>query len=115
MLSVGTAGQGCLVAGLLGEVRKAPVEPPGEWAEPEERAMQKGKALGERVATRYVRDLVCDDRVELGIVPFAPAGGQKNCGLQHAHGDWHGNEFGFDGVRNTGEARGIRARNQSQG
>ena len=48
------------------------VEPPGERAEPEDGAMQKRQALGERVVTGYVRDFVGEDGVELGVIPFAP-------------------------------------------
>lgn len=115
MLPVGTAGQGRFIAGLLREVGEAPVEPPGEWAEPEDRAMQKGKTLSESVATRYVRHLVRDDRVEFGVVPFAPTGGQQNCGAQRTHGDRHGNEFGFERLGNEGKARGVGARGKPQG
>ena len=75
------------------------VEPPGERAEPENCAMQQRKALGESVAAGDVGDFVGDDGVELGVVPFAPGGGQQNGGAQRAHGDRNGNQFGFGGLR----------------
>jgi hypothetical protein len=46
MLAVGAAGQGRLVASLLCEVGEIAVKPPRKRAEPENRAMQKGKTLG---------------------------------------------------------------------
>ena len=85
------------------------IEPPGERVEPEQGAMQKGKALGKSVATGYVRDLVSDDSVELVVVPFPPTGGEKNCGAPHAHREWYRNQVGLGCVRNDGEAGGAGA------
>jgi hypothetical protein len=112
MFAVGAAGQGCFVAGLLGEVGEAAVEPPGERAEPENRAMQKRQALSESVAAGEVRYLVRDDGVELGIVSLGPVGGQQNHGAQSAHGDRHGNQFGFGNLRNGGQAQSGGPRGQ---
>ena len=104
MLAVGAAGQSGFVAGLFGEAGEVAVEPPRERAEPEEGAMQKGKTLGEGVAAGDVRNFVRHDGVELGIVPFAPGGGQQNGAASRADGERHDGQFGFGGLRNRGKA-----------
>src|SRR5882672_2753358 len=70
VFSIRAASQGGFVARLFGEVSKLAIQPPGEWAEPENRSMQQRKTLRERIAARNVRHLVGDDGVELAIVPF---------------------------------------------
>jgi len=83
-----------------------PVEPPGERAEPEDGAMQKGEMLGEGIAADDMRDFVDDDRVEFGVVPLAPVRGEQDHGTQGAQGYGHENQFGFGGLWNEIQARG---------
>ena len=97
MCAVRAARQGGFVAGFLGEIGEVAVKPPGERAEPEDRAVKQGKTLSEGVAAGNVRNFVRYDGVELRVFPLAPGGGQQNGGAQRAHRDRHGNHFGFGG------------------
>ncbi len=81
-----------------------PIEPPGERAEPEDGAVEKGKALSKSVAPRHVRHLVGDDGIELRVVPFLPANWQQDRRAERAHRDWHGDEFGFGQPWNQGKS-----------
>ena len=69
VVAVGPARQGGFVTGLFGQVGEVAVEKPGERAEPEDGAMQKRQALGERVAAENVGEFMREDGVELGGVP----------------------------------------------
>src|ERR1700686_3296551 len=88
-------------------------KPPGERAEPEDGAVQQGKALSEGVAAGNVRDFVSDNGVELGVVPLAPGGGQQNGGAQRTHRNRNGNQFGFGGLRDGDKAPCGCARGES--
>src|SRR5580700_8647080 len=88
-----------IVTGVFGEVGETAIEPPAEWAEPEDCAVQQREALGECVAASDVRNFMREDRVEFCWFPFAPRGGQQDGGMPYAEGHWDREEFRF------GEAR----------
>src|SRR5271167_585091 len=72
--SIGSGSERGFVAGFLGHIGKAAMQPPTERAEPEDGAVQERKALGKRVAANDVREFVGDHGVKRGRVPFAPFG-----------------------------------------
>ena len=50
-----------------------------------------------------------DDGVKLGIVPLTPPSREQNRGSTRAHGDRHGDEFGFGSSGNEAKSAPVRA------
>lgn len=112
--TVCAGGERGVVTGLFSEFREAAIEPPTEGAEPKNRAMQKRKAFGERVAAGDMRNFVRENGVELGRFPFAPSGGKQNRGIFYAEGDRDRQEFRFGEARRCAQlgcaCEGVQAR-----
>ena len=78
------------IAGLLGQSRKAPFQVPGQRMDPEERAIQKGQPLDQRVAPAGVLALVGQHGFELLPRPLPPTFRQDHGGAQPTHSDRRG-------------------------
>ena len=77
-----------IVADHLGELGQALDLPPGERAEPEQRAIEHRQQQYVEIAMRDVRALVCQNRLAFGVIPLhALARQQDRRAERHRHAD----------------------------